>query len=92
MKKLEDNTNEKRDRPNAYIELPKAVKARFVKFENIHILMPNLAVSDISVFGNGGGKAPETPKNFEAKRDTDERNAFIKCEKVDGAVGCNILW
>lgn len=24
--------------------------------------MPNLAVSDISVFGNGGGKAPETQK------------------------------
>jgi hypothetical protein len=54
--------------------------------------MPNLAVSDIRVFGNGGGNTPETPKNLEAKRDTDERNAFIKWEKVEGAVGYNILW
>jgi hypothetical protein len=90
--KIEDNTNEKRDRPNAYIELSKAVKARYIKFENVHVPMPNLAVSDIRVFGNGGGNAPETPKNLEAKRDTDERNAFIKWEKVEGAVGYNILW
>jgi hypothetical protein len=90
--KIEDNTNEKRDRPNAYIELPKALKARYIKFENVHVPMPNLAVSDIRVFGNGGGNTPETPKNLEAKRDTDERNAFIKWEKVEGAVGYNILW
>ena len=90
--KIEDNTNEKRDRPNAYIELPKAVKARYIKFENIHVPMPNLAISDIRIFGNGGGKVPETPKNLEAKRDTDERNAFVKWNNVNGAVGYNILW
>jgi len=47
-----DNTNEKRDRPNAYEELAKPVKARYIKFENIHVPMPNLAISDIRVFGN----------------------------------------
>ena len=61
-----DNTNEKRDRPNAYEELAKPVKARYVKFENIHVPMPNLAISDIRVFGNGFGKSPEIPFSLNA--------------------------
>lgn len=87
-----DNTNEKRDRPNAYEELAKPVKARYIKFENIHVPMPNLAISDIRVFGNGFGKSPETPQNLEATRQKDDRNADISWQKVEGAVGYNILW
>lgn len=90
--KVADNTNEKRDRPNAYEELEKPIKARYVKFENIHVPMPNLAISDIRIFGNSFEKAPETPKNLLAVRQKDERNADISWEKVPGAVGYNILW
>ena len=53
---------------------------------------PNLAVSDIRVFGNSNGNMPETPKDLKVVRDKDERNAFIKWDKVEGAVGYNILW
>lgn len=87
-----DNTNEKRDRPNAYEELAKPVNARYVKFENIHVPMPNLAISDIRIFGNGYEKAPETPQNLSVTRQKDDRNADISWQKVDGAVGYNILW
>ena len=87
-----DNTNEKRDRPNAYEELAKPVKARYVKFENIHVPMPNLAISDIRIFGNGYEKAPETPQNLSVTRQKDDRNADISWKKVEGAVCYNILW
>lgn len=87
-----DNTNEKRDRPNAYEELAKPVKARYIKFENIHVPMPNLAISDIRVFGNSFEKSPEIPQNLTVIRQKDERNADISWQKVPNAIGYNILW
>lgn len=90
--KIVDNTNEKRDRPNAYEELAKPVKARYIKFENVHVPMPNLAISDIRIFGKGTGKAPAVPQGLSASRQTDERNADISWQKVPDAVGYNILW
>ena len=90
--KIADLTNEKRDRPNAYLELPEPVKARYIKYEHVYVAEPNLAISDIRVFGNADGKLPAIPANFTAKRDTDTRNAFISWKKVPGVVGYNILW
>lgn len=90
--KIVDNTNEKRDRPNAYEELAKPVKARYIKFENIHVPMPNLAISDIRIFGKGTGKAPVTPQGLIVTRQKDDRNADIIWQKVPDAVGYNILW
>lgn len=87
-----DLTGEKKDRPNAYIELTQPVKARYIKYEHIYVASPNLAISDIRVFGNGLGKNPPTPKGFTARRDVDPRNAFVTWKKVEGAVGYNILW
>ncbi len=82
----------KRDRPNAYVELDRPVRTRYIKYEHIYVASPNLAISDIRVFGNGYGKPPKTPGRFTAKRDVDPRNAFVTWEKVPGAVGYNILW
>lgn len=96
---IADLTGEKQDRPNAYIELPQAVKARYIKYEHAYTKAPNLAISDIRVFGNAEGSAPSTPAAFTVRRDSDERNAFIKWEKsslqagqADAVVGYNILW
>ena len=90
---ISDNTNEPhRDRPNAYVELPKPLKARYIKYENVHVPMRNLAVSDIRIFGNGSGKSPEIPKKVTVKRQTDTRNADISWEKSTKVVGYNILW
>jgi len=90
--KVFDNTNEKKDRPNAYIELGQPVKTRYIKYEHAYVASPYLAISDIRIFGNGFGKVSKTPAKFTARRDTDTRNAFLSWEKVPGAVGYNILW
>ena len=88
-----DLTNEKRDRPNAYLELRQPTTARYIKYEHVYVAAPNLAISDLRVFGNAGGTPPETPPKFQARRDgNDPRNAFITWEDVPGAVGYNILW
>jgi hypothetical protein len=50
-----------RDRPNAYIELSTPMRARFVRYEHIHVGAANLAISDIRVFGNGDGRPPAAP-------------------------------
>jgi hypothetical protein len=89
---IADLTHEKRDRPNAYIELKEPVKARWIKYEHVYVASPNLAISDIRVFGRGQGSAPKIPTGISAVRDHDPRNAVIKWTKVKGAVGYNIRW
>jgi xylan 1,4-beta-xylosidase len=88
-----NNTHEKTNRSNPYVELKTPVKARYVKFENIHVPAENLAVGDIRIFGNGQGEAPVTPSGFRVGRDPDDsRNALVEWKPVGGAVGYNILW
>ncbi|MDJ1493950.1 family 43 glycosylhydrolase [Cytophagaceae bacterium DM2B3-1] len=82
----------KRDRPCSYIELPKPMQARYVKYEHVYVRSSNLAISDIRVFGNAAEKSPKTPNQLVIHRDKDPRNAFISWNKVKNAVGYNILW
>jgi xylan 1,4-beta-xylosidase len=89
---LADLGNEKRDRPNAYIELPAPVRTRYVRYEHGYTAAPNLAIGDIRIFGNGDGQAPTTPTNLSVRRDTDQRNAFLTWSPVRDAVGYNVLW
>jgi len=89
-----DLSRETRDRPNAYIELASSTRARYVRYEHIHVGAANLAISDIRVFGNGIGPkpVPETPRGLTAQRGVDERNAFLSWEPQAGVVGYNIRW
>lgn len=80
----------RRDRPNAYFELPKPVRARFVRYVHGHVGAANLAISDIRVFGNADGKAPAMPGAVTASRHQDQRDATIRWAKVPGAIGYNI--
>ncbi len=89
---IHDLSNGKRDRPNAYIELSQPVHAGYIKYERVYVKAVHLAISDIHIFGNGLGKIPQTPQNFSAVRQKDERNATINWSEVEGAVGYNILW
>jgi len=89
---MADLTHEKQDRPNAYIELPKPVRARYIKYEHVYVASPNLAISDIRIFGNGDGEPPKTPAGLTVRRATDPRQAVITWKKVPGVVGYNILW
>ena len=87
-----DLSHETRDRPNAYIELAAPTRARYVRYDHLHVGAANLAISDIRVFGNGDGPRPAAPTRVTARRDRDERNAFIGWDAVPGAVGYNVRW
>jgi xylan 1,4-beta-xylosidase len=87
-----DLSKEKTDRANPYIELKSPASARYIRYEHIFSKTPNLAISDIRVFGKGTSKTPATPGAFTAKRDTDTRNAFVSWKPVAGAVGYNVRW
>lgn len=89
---LADLSGKKRDRPNAYVELNEPAKIRYVRYEHVHVGSPNLAISDIRVFGKGAGEAPNTPPALDLRRDADARNVFIAWQDAPGAVGYNILW
>jgi hypothetical protein len=80
----------RRDRPNAYFELPQPVRARFVRYIHGHVGAANLAISDIRVFGNADGAAPAIPALAAAVRHPDGRDATIRWAKVPGAIGYNV--
>src|SRR4029077_16477655 len=73
---LADLSRETRDRPNAYVELPRALKARYIRYEHVYVAAPNLAISDLRVFGNGAVSAPPPPRGLAVRRDMDRSNAL----------------
>jgi len=90
---LLDNSNNKKDVPHEYIELPAAVQARYIKLENIHMPTGKFAISGLRVFGNGNGEKPEDVKGFIVLRtEKDKRSAFIKWKPVDNAFAYNIYY
>jgi xylan 1,4-beta-xylosidase len=89
---ISELTRERRDRPNAYVELPTPVRTRYIRYQHGYVASPNLAIGDIRVFGNGEGSAPRTPAGFAVRRAADARNAFVSWKPVRGVVGYNILW
>ena len=72
--------------PNDYTEFVKAFKSRYIKVENFHAAMSGkFALSDLRIFGDGAGKAPEGVKIQTFLRDeSDTRNATISwCRSPD---------
>jgi len=80
----------RRDRSNAYFELAKPVRARFIRYVHGHVGAANLAISDMRVFGNADVPPPATPSLVTALRRADQRDATISWARVAGAVGYNI--
>ena len=89
---IADRSDSYKDTPNAYIELPEAVTARYVRYRNIDVPTPSLAISELRVFGLGHGKKPAAPKKLTVVRDSDRRDAVISWAPVKGAQGYNVLW
>jgi xylan 1,4-beta-xylosidase len=89
---LTDYAKVRENRPNLYHELDKPVRTRYLKFENVYVPTPNLALSDIRVFGKGNGQPPATPTGLRVVRQADTRNCDITWKKVSGAQGYNIRW
>jgi hypothetical protein len=89
---LIDKSQSFKDAPNDYQEVAKPEMVRYVRYENIHVPMTNLAISDIRIFGTGTGHAPKKITNVKYVRQHDKRNVAINWEKQADAQGYNILW
>jgi len=89
---LADLSHETRDRPNAYLPLPKAARLRYVRYVHGHVGAHTLAIADLRVFGNADGPPPAAPTGVSARRLGDTRNADIHWTPVPGAVGYNVRW
>ncbi len=87
-----DKSNNWKDVPNDYVQLNQPVKARYVRYNNIKVPTPNLAMSEFRVFGLGSGKAPSTVKNVQISREADRREAVMSWDEVKGAQGYNVRW
>jgi xylan 1,4-beta-xylosidase len=83
--------SERRDRPNAYFQLPSPVRARYVRYVHGHVGAAHLAISDLRVFGDAGGSAPRAPANVKAVR-AEPRMMKVSWQRVPGAVGYNVRW
>ncbi len=89
---LVDRSNNFRDVPNDYVELASHATVRYVRYRNIHVPTPALAISDLRVFGLGQGKAPAKVKNFTVERKTDRRDALLKWQAQSDSQGYHIYW
>ena len=91
-KTLADRSDSYKDTPNDYVELATPVTARYIRYKNIDVPTPNLAISELRVFGLGFGKAPQSPGKLDLKRHKDSRDITVSWSSVTGAQGYNILW
>lgn len=89
---LVDRSSSYKDTPNDYVELTTPATVRYVRYKNIDIPTPHLAISELRVFGLGFGKAPQQPKQLLLDRKADRRDIHISWAPVKGAQGYNILW
>jgi xylan 1,4-beta-xylosidase len=81
----------RRDRPNAYVELPAPVSARYVRYVHGHVGAAHLAISDLRVFGDAGGAPPPAPSGVTAVR-REARTMTVSWRRVPGVVGYNVRW
>ena len=87
-----DRSNNFRDVPDDYVELGAPVQVRYIRYNNIHVPTPNLAISGLRVFGTGSGNLPSPVRGFKVERLSDQRDATISWQTVSGAQGYNVLW
>lgn len=89
---MADLSGDHRDRPNAYVELPRPVRTRYVRYEHVYVGAATLAIADLRIFGNSNGGPPAAPAGFTARRHVDARDATVSWTPVAGVVGYNVRW
>jgi hypothetical protein len=82
-----DRSDNLRDSPHDYAQLPAPVTARFVRLVNVHTPGGGLfSVSGFRIFGNGLGKIPATANGITANRDqADSRQLHVSWIPTPGA-------
>ena len=92
-KPLADKTENKTDVPHDYIQLPAAVKARYLRLTNYYIPDGTFALAGLRVFGNGEGAKPKEIVNLGAVRSqNDKTEVKLKWNMNQEAWGFNIRY
>ncbi len=87
-----DKSNSWKDTPNDYVALREPVEARYVRYNNIKVPTPYLALSEFRVFGLGSGKKPSKISGLAIERSENKLEAELKWDAVKGAQGYNVIW
>lgn len=84
---LVDQSANTRDTPHDFNLVPKPLKARYIRLENVHMpYQGKFALRDLRVFGQGSGPKPSAPE-FIVDRKKDRRRMEIVWQPVEGADG-----
>lgn len=89
---LRDRSHSRLDTPNDYVELPRAVQGRFIRFRSLHVPTPYLAISELRIFGNVAGHPPAAVTGVKVDREEDRRDAQITWDAQPGSQGYNVRW
>lgn len=89
---LADRRKSYKDTPNDYVELAHPAKVRYIRYRNVHVPTPHLAIAELRVFGLGTGRAPKKVEGVRLQRQDDRRDVAIRWNPVKGAQGYNVLW
>lgn len=87
---LADKSANTKDVPHDYIQLTTAVTARHLRITNFGAIpgYGKFSISDLRVFGSGGGSAPSAISSITVNRNqADQRSATISWNSVSGANG-----
>ena len=88
-----DRSRSFKDVPNDYVQVDRPTRARFVRYRNIEVPTPHLAISDLRIFGLGEGKKPAAVKGLKVDRQqSDRRDALLTWEAGKNCQGYNIRW
>ena len=88
-----DRSRNYKDVPNDYVQVDCPTRARFVRYRNIEVPTPHLAISDLRIFGLGEWKKPAAVKGFKVDRQqSDRRDALLTWEAGKNCQGYNIRW
>lgn len=88
-----DRSRNFKDVPNDYVQVDRPTRARFVRYRNIEVPTPHLAISDLRIFGLGEGKKPAAVKGLKVDRQqSDRRDALLTWEAGKNCQGYNIRW
>ena len=89
---LIDRKNSYDDTPNDYVELVTPKRLQYLRYYNVAVPTPNLAISGFRIFGRGEGEVPRSVNGFTVDRKADCRDAQINWEANGSVQGYNVLW
>ncbi|GAA4902258.1 family 43 glycosylhydrolase [Ferrimonas pelagia] len=85
-----DRADAEHDNPHAYLQLPQAQPARYVRLRNLEVASGELALSGFRVFGLGDGAKPAEVTGLRAERQADPRRVALSWMAVPEATGYTV--